>query len=289
MDSLLKKNTRYDYELVFINDGSRDDSLEKLLNLQKKDKRISVLNFSRNFGHQMAVTAGLDFAKGDAVIIMDSDMQDPPKVSFDLIAEWEKGFQVVYAQRKTRKDGAFKKITASMYYRLLARFSDIDIPRNTGDFRLLDRAVVTELNKFRERNRYIRGLVSFVGFKQTAVQFDREERFAGVTGYPLKKMLKFAVDGLLGFSNIPLKLISQMGMILSGLSFLGIVYAVYVKIFDPSTTVPGWTFIVIAVLLMGGLQLMMLGVLGTYIGRMYTEIQQRPLYIISETYTHRSR
>lgn len=289
MDSLLKKNSKYDYELVFINDGSRDDSLKKLLALQTKDKRISVLNFSRNFGHQMAVTAGLDFAKGDAVIIMDSDMQDPPKVSFDLVTQWEKGYQVVYAQRKTRKDGAFKKITASVYYRLLARFSDIDIPRNTGDFRLLDRAVVTELNKFRERNRYIRGLVSFVGFKQTAVQFDREERFAGETGYPLKKMLKFAIDGILGFSNVPLKLISQMGMILSGLSFFGILYAVYVKVFDPSTTVPGWTFIVIAVLLMGGLQLMMLGVLGTYIGRMYAEIQQRPLYIISETFTHRDK
>lgn len=284
MADLLNKHPAYTYELIFINDGSRDDSLAKLLKLQKTDQRITVLNFSRNFGHQMAVTAGLDHATGDAVIIMDSDMQDPPIVSFELVKQWEKGFQVVYAQRKTRKDSAFKKITASAYYRLLAKFSDIDIPRNTGDFRLLDRAVVDELNRFRERNRYIRGLVSFVGFKQTSVQFDRDERHSGATGYPLKKMLKFAVDGILGFSSVPLRLISQVGFMLSALSFLGILYAVYVKIFDPSTTVPGWTFIVIAVLLMGGIQLMMLGVLGTYVGRMYAEIQQRPLYIISEAY-----
>jgi dolichol-phosphate mannosyltransferase len=288
MDKLLSTGQSYEYELIFINDGSHDDSLEQLVSLQKKDKRISVIDFSRNFGHQLAVTAGLDFAKGEAVIIMDSDMQDPPEVSFDLLKKWEEGYEVVYAVRKSRKDTFFKKVTASMFYRLLQKLSDIDIPRNTGDFRLLDRKVVDELNKFRERNRFLRGLVSYAGFKQTGVLFDRDERHSGETGYPLKKMLKFAMDGILGFSSVPLRLISQIGFGFSALSFLGILYAVMVKLLNPSHVVPGWTFIIIAILLVGGIQLIMLGVIGTYIGRMYSEIQARPLYIISSVFSDRS-
>lgn len=281
---LLAQNPKYNYEIIFINDGSKDNSLEKLINIQQQDKRVRVINFSRNFGHQIAVTAGLDHAAGDAIIIMDSDMQDPPKVSFDLIQKWEEGYDVVYAQRRTRKDTFFKKLTANLFYRTLQKLADIDIPRNTGDFRLMDRKVVDALNKFRERDRFLRGLVSYVGFRQIGVQFDRDERHAGKTGYPLKKMLKFAADGILGFSTAPLRLISRTGSALAIISFLGIVYALAMKVFRPHTVVPGWTFLIIAVLFTSGVQLIMLGVLGSYIGRIYAESQERPLYIIDKIY-----
>ena len=287
INSLLKTNNRYAYELIFINDGSKDDSLQQLVALQKKDKRISVINFSRNFGHQIAVTAGLDYATGDAVIIMDSDMQDPPAVSMELVKKWEEGFDVVYAKRKSRKDTFFKKLTADLYYRTLQKLADIDIPRDTGDFRLIDRKVVDELKLFKEHNRFLRGMVSFVGFKQTAVLFDRDERHAGETGYPLKKMIKFAADGILSFSSAPLKLISRMGYFIAGLAFAGILYAVCMKLFVPQVTVDGWTLMIISIFFIGGIQLIMLGVLGSYIGRTYTEVQARPLYSIAQVYTDR--
>lgn len=286
---LAQKQAVYDFEIIFINDGSRDDSLEKLYALQKKDSRIAVLNFSRNFGHQLAVTAGMDYAHGDAIIIMDSDMQDPPAVSLELIEKWEQGYKVVYAQRRSRKDTAFKKLTASMYYRTLQKLADIDIPRNTGDFRLVDRQVVDVIKQFKEHNRFLRGMVSYVGFKQTAVLFDRDERHSGETGYPLKKMLKFAADGIFSFSVFPLKLISRIGYFISGLSFLGVVYALAVKIIDPKTVVSGWTFTVIAILFVGGVQLIMLGVLGSYLGRVYTEAQGRPLYIVESIKTSKRK
>lgn len=280
MSTLLGEHPEYAYELIFVNDGSADNSLELLADMQRKDKRVVLINLARNFGHQLAVTAGLDHATGDAVIIMDSDMQDPPAVSFELIAKWCDGYDVVYAQRRTRKDTMFKRATANLFYWALHRVADITIPRNTGDFRLLDQKVVRALNQFREHNRFLRGLVSYVGFKQTAVLFDRDKRHAGTTSYPFKKMVKFATDGILGFSWAPLKLISRAGYFFSVVSFLGIVYALAVKLFRPEVVVPGWTFIVIAILLIGGLQLVMLGVLGSYIGRIYTEVQGRPLYII---------
>jgi glycosyltransferase involved in cell wall biosynthesis len=279
---LLDRHPNYAYELLFINDGSRDDSLSQLAALQEKDKRVTVINFARNFGHQIAVTAGLDYAQGDAVIIMDSDMQDPPRVSFELIEKWEDGYDVVYAQRRSRKDTFFKRLTADLFYRALQKLADIDIPRNTGDFRLMDRKVVHELRRFKEHNRFLRGMVSYVGFKQIAVQFDRDERHAGVTGYPLKKMLRFAADGIFSFSTAPLKFIRNFGFIVAGLAFAGIIYALILKLFFPHITVEGWTFIVISILLMGGVQLIMLGVLGSYIGRIYTEAQNRPLYMISD-------
>ncbi len=278
--SLIKERGKnYDFEIVFVNDGSRDNSLQLLQDLQKRDDRVVVINFARNFGHQIAVTAGIDHAKGDAIIIMDSDMQDPPLVSFDLIDKWKEGFDVVYAQRRTRKDTYFKKLTAHWYYIVLKKLANIDIPRNTGDFRLIDRRVADALAQFKEHNRFLRGLVSYVGFKQVAVQFDRDERHAGETGYPLKKMVQFASDGIFGFSSTPLMLISRVGFFISGLSFLGIIYALIVK-FSSHNTVPGWTFTVIAILFIGGIQLIMLGILGNYIGRIYTETQQRPLYFI---------
>lgn len=289
INKLLKPVSTYDFEIIFINDGSRDDSLEKLIAIQQKDDRIKVINFARNFGHQLAVTAGLDHASGDAVIIMDSDMQDPPQVSLELIKKWEEGYEVVYAQRRTRKDTFFKKLTAKWFYITLQKLADIDIPRNTGDFRLLDRKVVDALGQCREHNRFLRGMVSFLGFNQTAVLFDRDERHAGETNYPLKKMLKLASDGIIGFSSVPLKLIGKVGYFISVISFLGILYAIGMKIFQPDVTVHGWTMMIIAILFIGGVQMIMLGVLGSYIGRIYTEVQNRPLYLISQIYTKQKK
>lgn len=270
------------FEFVFVNDGSRDRSMEMLRDLHRRDNRVVVVDLSRNFGHQIAVTAGLDAASGDAIIIMDSDMQDPPLVSLELIAKWEQGWDVVYAQRVSRKDTLFKRATASVYYRLLRRLADIEIPTNTGDFRLVDRKVVDGLARMPEHNRFLRGMVSFVGYRQIAVQFRRDERHAGVTGYPLRRMLKFASDGILSFSSAPLRLISSTGYLFSALSFVGIVYAFLMKVLAPEVTIDGWTFIVISVLLMGGIQMIMLGVLGSYIGRVYTESQSRPLYFVQQ-------
>jgi len=274
----LKK--KYIVEYIFINDGSRDSSLQKLWQLQEHNEDVTVINFSRNYGHQIAVTAGIDHATGDALIIMDSDMQDPPKVSLALIKKWEEGYDVVYAQRRSRKDGTFKKLTADNYYRTLQRHADIDIPRNTGDFRLIDRKVADEMKRYKEHNRFLRGMVSYIGFKQIGVQFDRDERHAGVTGYPLKKMMKFAADGIFSFSSAPLKAISRLGYFIALLSVLGIMYALAMRLLLPDSTVEGWAFIVISIFFVGGIQLIMLGVLGSYIGRIYTEVQDRPLYSI---------
>jgi dolichol-phosphate mannosyltransferase len=272
----------YDFEFIFVNDGSRDNSLAKLVAIQQSDTRVCVINLSRNFGHQIAVSAGLDYANGDAAIIMDSDLQDPPAVSLRLVDKWQEGYDVVYAQRRTRKDGIFKKLTANLFYRLLERLSEINIPRDTGDFRLIDRKVVDELKRFPEHNRFLRGMVSFVGFKQTAVLFDRDERYAGKTGYPLGKMIRFAFDGIFGFSSAPLKLITRVGYFISLLSFVAIGYVLWVRIYEPSQAVSGWAFTVIAILFIGGVQLIMLGILGGYIGRIYTEAQGRPLYIVDQ-------
>lgn len=284
ISKLLRTNHSYTYEIIFINDGSKDSSLNKLVNIQIKDPRVKVIDLSRNYGHQIAVTAGLDIAQGDAVIIMDSDMQDPPKVSFDLIKKWEEGFDVVYAQRKTRKDTLVKKITADLFYRTLQKLASINIPRNTGDFRLIDRAVLSSVNSMREHNRFLRGMVAWVGYRQVAVEFDRDARNAGETNYPFKKMFKLAGDGILGFSTYPLQLISKLGYFISCCAFLGIVYAIVMKIFYPEITIEGWTFMVISVLFIGGIQLIMLGILGSYIGRIYTEVQNRPLYLIQKIY-----
>lgn len=284
LSNLLQGYDIYNYEIIFVNDGSKDDSLMKLIKIQELDSRVIILDFSRNFGHQIAVTAGIDYAQGDAIIIMDSDMQDPPAISFKLLEKWENGFDVVYAQRNSRKDTLFKRITAKAFYKLLHTLSDINIPQNTGDFRLIDRKIANELMKFKEHNRFLRGLISFIGFRQTAVQFDRDARHSGNTSYPLKKMIKFAQDGILSFSSAPLKLISRIGYLLSGVSVIGIIYALLMYIFDQQRTVPGWTFIVISIFLIGGIQLVMLGVLGEYIGRIYTESQGRPLYMIQNIY-----
>jgi len=276
---------RYRFTFIYVDDGSEDDSAGRLQALADADDRVTVIELARNFGHQTAVTAGLDLADADAVIIMDSDLQDPPRVSLELIAKWQQGYEVVYAQRRSRRDPTFKKLTASAFYWVLRRIASVDIPRDTGDFRLLDRKVVEELRRFRERDRFLRGLVSYIGFRQTGVLFDRDRRHAGTTGYSLSKMLRLAADALLGFSVAPLRLISRLGYAISLLSFLGIVYTVGVKVLAPETAVPGWAFTSIALFFLSGVQITMQGVLGSYIGRTYAEAQGRPLYTVSSVRT----
>lgn len=268
----------YDLEFIYINDGSRDDTLARLLSLHAADPRVTVLDFSRNFGHQRAITAGMDHSAGDAVVIMDADLQDPPSVALELIEKWEEGYDVAYAQRRTRKDTFFKRVTADLYYRLLERIGDIKIPRNTGDFRLMDRKVVNEVMRFREHDRYMRGIVSSVGFKQVAVPFDRDERKHGESHYPWSKMMKLAGDGILGFSTFPLQVITRIGFVVAALAILLALYIGISKIIDPSSVVPGWSFIVISVLGVGSVQIITLGIIGSYVGRIYSEAQDRPLY-----------
>jgi dolichol-phosphate mannosyltransferase len=271
-----------DFEFVYVDDGSRDASLDLLLELRAADDRVTVISLARNFGHQIAVTAGLDAAAGrDAVIVMDTDLQDPPEVSLRLIETWEAGADVAYAQRRTRQDSAFKRGTAASYYWLLSRLASVDIPRNVGDFRLMDRKVVAEVIRYREHDRFLRGIVAQVGFRQEAVPFDREPRFAGRSSYPLRTMLKLAADGILGFSTFPLRLISRMGMLISLLSVVGAVWVVWVRLFMPERTVPGWAFIMVGMFLLGGIQLLMMGVIGSYLGRVYVETQDRPLYSLA--------
>lgn len=269
-----------DFEFIYVNDGSRDSSLEILTGIAQDDVQVRVLDFSRNFGHQIAITAGLDHARGDAVIIMDTDLQDPPPVSLELIQAWEGGGEVVYAQRRSRKDGGFKRFTAHLYYRLLRRFTEVDIPLDTGDFRLLDRRAADELRNHRERNRFVRGLVASIGFRQVAVPFDRDERMSGETSYPLPKMVRLAADGITSFSTVPLRMITKLGFATVIIALLGIVYALAMRIFLPEISVPGWTLLMIMVLLLGGVQILSLGVIGSYLGRVYTQVQDRPLYIV---------
>ncbi|MBF4994384.1 glycosyltransferase family 2 protein [Arthrobacter gandavensis] len=278
----------YEIEIVFVNDGSTDSSLDALEKLRALDDRVVIVDLARNYGQQVAVSAGLDNASGDAVIIMDSDLQDPPAVSLSLIEKWEEGFDVAYAQRRTRKDPWFKQATATVFYRVLQKLADIDIPRNTGDFRLLDRRVVEELRKFNEKSRFIRGMVSYVGFNQVAVPFDRHERYAGTTNYPVKKLMKLASDAILGFSTFPLTLISRLGYAVALMAVVGVFYVLIQKVYFPEVLVAGWAFIVISVLFVGGLQLIMLGVLGSYIGRIYRQVQDRPLYGLRAIHSARS-
>jgi dolichol-phosphate mannosyltransferase len=271
-----------DFEFIYVDDGSRDDSLTRLLALRDADDRVTVIGLSRNFGHQMAVTAGLDAAgHADAVVIMDVDLQDPPRVSLELIERWEAGADVVYAQRRTRRDGWFKRVTAFGFYWVLERLASSEIPRNVGDFRLMDRRVVAEVAKFREHNRFLRGIVASVGFRQEAVLFDRDPRFAGSSGYPLRRMIRFAADGILGFSTIPLQMITRLGLVISLISMLVAAYAFAVKVFTPENAVPGWAFLGVGMFLLGGIQLVMMGIIGSYLGRVYVEVQNRPLYSVA--------
>ncbi|MDP4115810.1 MAG: glycosyltransferase family 2 protein [Bacteroidota bacterium] len=274
--------TRESYEIIFVNDGSKDRTVEMTRKICKKDKNIKLLSFSRNFGHQVAITAGMNNSSGNAVIVIDADLQDPPEVMLKMIEKWKQGFDVVYGKRLKRKgETFFKKTTAKLFYRTLKSMTDINMPVDAGDFRLIDRKVCDALKSIPERNRYVRGLISWLGFKQTGVEFIREERFAGETKYPLKKMVKFASDALTSFSYKPLKLATYIGAIISVFSFLYMVFILFEKMFT-EFTVQGWTFIVALSLLFNGLMFIMLGIIGEYIGRIYDEAKGRPLYIIDE-------
>lgn len=269
-------------ELVLVFDGSRDRSPEIGRELRAKDPRVKIVDFARNFGHQIAITAGVDYAEGDAVVIIDSDLQDPPEVIFDLVAKWKEGYEVVYAQRKSREGETwFKLFTASLFYRLIGSVSSISIPRDTGDFRLIDRKVVMVMRQLREHHRFMRGLSVWVGFKQTGVLYDRHERFAGVTQYPLRKMVKFASDAVTGFSYVPLQLATTLGFWVSGIALVAIVVVSILRLIG-SDFFFGQATTLVAVLFLGGVQLIFLGILGEYLGRIYDEVKKRPLYVVRE-------
>jgi polyisoprenyl-phosphate glycosyltransferase len=272
-----------DYEIIFVNDGSRDRTLELAKKICQLDQHVKVINFSRNFGHQIAVTAGMEHSVGQAVVVIDADLQDPPEVILQMIEKWKEGYDVVYGQRLMRKGETwFKKFTAKIFYRVLNCMTAMDIPVDTGDFRLIDRKVCDSMNTLTEKNRYIRGLVSWVGFKQIGVEYIREERFAGETKYPFKKMLKLAGDAIMSFSYKPLKIAGFMGWILSIISFTYLIIIIFQKLFT-STTIVGWTSILAVILFFNGVTLVLNSITGEYIGRIYEETKNRPLYIIRDT------
>jgi len=280
--SEVMEQTGESWEFVMVDDGSSDGSTEKILNLQSKDEKVKSVILSRNFGHQIAVTAGLDTSKGEAVIIIDADLQDPPEVILDLIKKWKEGYEVVYAVRSKREgESWFKLFTASAFYRVIQRITDVNIPSNTGDFRLLDQKVVQVMNGMREKHRFLRGMSVWVGFKQTGVEYEREERFAGETKYPLKKMIRLASDAITGFSYFPLQLAMYLGFIAAGISILAIPVVIVLRV-TGSQAFFGQATTLIAVLFLGGVQLISLGLLGEYVGRLYDEAKDRPLYVVRE-------
>jgi dolichol-phosphate mannosyltransferase len=271
------------YEIVYVDDGSRDTTPELLRTLQQQDPQVRVVCLSRNFGHQFAVTAGLAHARGDAVVIMDADLQDPPEVVAKMVQQWEQGYEVVYGVRADREgETRFKLLTATLFYRLIRWLSDTEIPLDTGDFRLIDRKVVDAILAMPERDRFLRGMVSWTGFRQVGVSYRRAARFAGQTKYPVGKMLRFAVDGILSFSIKPLRLSTLMGFFSAGLALLVILYALAMRLFT-QRWVTGWTALMIAILFLGGAQLIALGIIGEYAGRLYGEAKRRPLYLVRET------
>ncbi|MCC5666196.1 glycosyltransferase family 2 protein [Nostoc sp. CHAB 5784] len=270
-------------ELILINDGSRDRSLQLLRELHQKDPRICYLSFARNFGHQIAVTAGLNFVRGQVIIILDADLQDPPELIPDMIEKWRQGYQVVYAQRTQRlKEGWFKRFTAYSFYRVLKKLADVEIPTDTGDFCLMDRQIVDILNSMPERTRYIRGLRSWVGFEQTAIRFERNPRFAGEVKYTFSKSLALAINGLVSFSIVPLRLSTYLGLVAAAAAILMALLILYWRLFVPHSPLTGFTIILMAIFFLGSVQLVSVGILGEYIGRIYEEVKARPLYTLAE-------
>lgn len=271
------------YELIFINDGSKDKTAEIIYGICNLDHNVKFINFSRNFGHQTAVTAGMDYAIGDTVVLIDADLQDPPELIPEMLQKWREGYDVVYGIRIRRKgETLFKKITAKFFYRLLNGLTEVEIPVDTGDFRLVDRKICDELKRVNEKSRYIRGLISWLGFKQTGINYVRDKRFAGETKYPLKKMLRYAFDGITSFSYKPLKIASYFGGIISFLSFAYLLVVIYQRLFTEKT-ITGWASTLAVSLFFNGIVLIILGIMGEYIGRIYDEAKGRPLYIVKET------
>ena len=280
----IMESTNATWELICVDDGSRDKSLAMLLELHAKDPRVKVLQFSRNFGHQIAITSGADFAQGDAVIVMDADLQDPPEVVLQMIEKWRAGYEVVYAVRASRQgETKFKLWTASLFYRLLQRITDIHIPLDAGDFRLMDRRVVIAMRHLREQHRFMRGLSSWVGFRQIGIEYERAERYAGETKYPLRKMVRLATSAITGFSHVPLQLATYVGFTLATISLVAIIITIILRL-SGSSFFLGQATTLVSVLFLGGVQLIFLGIIGEYLGRIYDEVKQRPLYIVSRAY-----
>ena len=273
----------YDNEILFVNDGSKDNTLNLLKEIALEDKNVKIISFSRNFGHQAAVTAGIRECTGDMALIIDADMQDPPELLFQMIEKWREGFKIVYAKRKKRKgESPFKLITAKMFYKILNDLSDIEIPKDTGDFRLVDREVIDIIKILPEHNKFLRGLFSWTGYKQVPIEYERQERFAGKTKYPLKKMLKLASDGIISFSTKPLKIVGALGVISIIISLAILIYSILSFIFKWNNLTAGWTSIMVTVTFFAGVQLLSLWIISEYIGRIYDESKNRPEYIIEE-------
>ena len=271
------------YEIIFVDDCSKDNSMELIKEFNIRNPNIKILSFSRNFGHQTAITAGLNFSSGKAVIVLDADLQDPPEIIPKFIQRWRDGYEVVYGVRTQRKDNIFKKIICSVYYRLLKSLSNTAIPLDSGDFCLMDRKVVDILNKLPERNRFIRGLRVWVGFRNTGLEYDRDKRYAGESKYSFFKLLKLAIDGIISFSDVPLKISIFVGFLISFSSVLYACWIAWNRIFNPIHQVAGWSSIVVGIAFLGGIQLMVMGSLGEYIIRIFDEVKKRPLYILKET------
>ena len=271
------------YEFIFINDGSRDKSLQLVQTLALRDERVRFIDFSRNFGHQIAVTAGLDLSVGEAVVIIDADLQDPPELIVPLYQKLQEGYEVVYAKRRSRQgESAAKKLTAKLFYRILASITNISIPVDTGDFRIISRKVVDALKQMPEQNKFIRGQISWIGYRQTYVEYDRAERAGGETGYTYRKMIRLALDGITGFSDAPLKAATIGGFLVSGVAFVVMLYTLYSR-FVSGNYQPGWASLMVSILFLGGVQLIAVGIIGEYIARLSANVRQRPLYIISDT------
>lgn len=283
-DVLIALPPEFNHEIIFVNDGSQDRTLEILMDLHSHDPAVRIIDLSRNFGHQKALTAGLDHAKGDAVVAIDADLQDPPEVIPQMIERWRQGAHVVYGVRR-RRDGEnpFKRATAWLFYRMINQLSDINLPADSGDFRLMDRLVVDALHEVREDNRYLRGLIAWLGFTQMALPYDRDARNAGESKYPLFKMTRLAVDGITGFSERPLRFATFLGFCVVAASAILTVWAVIARFIDPDTQ-RGWASLMVAILFLGGTQLLSVGILGEYIGRIYRESKHRPLYVVKKLY-----
>lgn len=283
MKEVLTKLKDYDYEIICINDGSKDRTLQILEEIANKDKTLKVISFSRNFGHQPAVTAGLKHVTGDCAVIIDADLQDPPELIPEMVKLWEEGNEVIYGKRKTREgESIFKILTAKMFYKTLNALSDVEIPKDTGDFRLVDRKVVDILNSMPEHNKFLRGLWGWIGFKQIPFEYERKERFAGKTKYPLKKMLKLASDGIIGFSTKPLKIVGVLGIISIIISIAILIYSLISYIYGLNNLTPGWTSIMVTLTLFSGVQLLSIWIISEYIGRIYDESKKRPQFIIEK-------
>ena len=283
LNKVLTSIPNYEHEIIFINDGSKDKTLSILEEIAKQDNNVKIISFSRNFGHQCAVTAGLKYTTGDAIVIIDADLQDPPELIPEMLKLWEQGYEVIYGKRKTRDgESKFKLLTAKMFYQTLNALSDVEIPKDTGDFRLIDKKVVDVVNSLPEHNKFLRGLMSWVGFNQTPFEYERKERFAGKTKYPLKKMLKLASDGIISFSTKPLKIVGGIGILSIIASFIILTYSILSYIFKWNNLMPGWTSLMVTITFLAGMILISLWMMSEYIARIYDEVKGRPQYIIDK-------